>query len=100
MRALKFSHRLRIEGKYSYEQITINIKHLKTMHAVWKELFIDVHTVVELMWISAHSPHFYPGRDAISIRFQLKKKFKDPLIIVKFFIMLTATGMERLEVEL
>lgn len=31
---------------------------------------------------------------------QLKKHFKDPLIIVKFFIILKLTDMERLEVKL
>lgn len=29
--ALKFSHRLRIESKCSYGQITMNIKHLQTI---------------------------------------------------------------------
>lgn len=49
---------------------------------------------------SAYSPRFYPSSDGISICLQLKEKFKDPLIIVKFFIMLKGTGMERLEVKL
>ena len=49
---------------------------------------------------SAYFPRFYPSSDGISICLQLKEKFKDPLIIVKFFIMLKGTGMERLEVKL
>lgn len=54
--------------------------------------------MVEFMYISlffAYFPRFYPSTDGVSICLQLKKKFKDPLIIVKLFIMLKATGMEK-----
>lgn len=72
-------------------QTAINIKHF-----LWVErAVLDAHFMVEFMYISG----FYPSRDVISMCLQLKKKFKDPLIIVKFFIMLKPAGMEGLEVR-
>lgn len=101
--ALKFSHRLRIESKRSYGQITMNIKHLQTMCTRGKS-----YSQMLTSWLSlcrsllrtapaSPAPRFYPGRGVISIYLQLKTNFKDLLIIVKFLLYLTATGMERLK---
>lgn len=61
------------------------------------ETTIHVHIMVELYTSHASTQ---AGMQLVYAFLQLKKHFKDPLIIVKFFIILKLTDMERLEVKL